>query len=130
MTNYDPAIAPDPTVWLALGEQERIYLVEKHHRVAKVKLPHITLHASFHVVVENQVAEGLQSTVRAMDRLMKEGLSRHDALHAIGSVVADHCYKAMHAKDSEIAKTIQVSLDTELERLSAKKWMKKYGNLH
>lgn len=86
--HYDPDIAPNPIEWLALDEQERIQLVEGHHRAARVKLPNIKAHACFHAIVENHIADGLEPVARAMARLTNEGLTRHDALHAIASVVA------------------------------------------
>ena len=44
-----------------------------------------------HVMVENQTALGDDIPVqRAMQRLMDEGLDRHAAIHAIGSVLAEH----------------------------------------
>jgi hypothetical protein len=88
--NYDPEVPPNPAEWLALDEQLRIHLAEEYHRSAREKLPNSTAHAGFHAVVENQIAEELEPVVRAMARLMKQGLSRHEALHAVGSCVADH----------------------------------------
>ena len=122
MTNYDPENAPDPTAWLALDEQERIHLAEAHHRAARIKLPNVKAHAVFHAIVENQVAERLESVVRAMDRLMNEGLSRHDALHAIGSVVAEHLFEAVEAKTKDDPNSIQIRYNAAVERLSAKEW--------
>ena len=41
-----------------------------------------------HVIVENQIALADETPVAAvMARLMREGLDRHDAIHAIGSVL-------------------------------------------
>jgi hypothetical protein len=41
----------------------------------------------FHVIVENQAAQGLETPVRrTLARLQAEGLSRHDAVHAVGSI--------------------------------------------
>lgn len=126
MRHYDPEVAPNPAQWLALDEQERIQLAEAHHRTARIKLPNVKAHAVFHVIVENQIAEGLEPVVRAMARLMNEGLSRHDALHAIGSVVADQFFEAMHTKDKDFANTAQARYNAEVERLSANGWRRKY----
>lgn len=91
MKAYDPLQPPDPAVWQSLDEQERIALVTAYHRRAGVKLPSGLGHATIHVIVENQVALGEETPVRAtLDRLQREGLDRHDAIHAIGSVLADH----------------------------------------
>jgi hypothetical protein len=47
------------------------------------------LHAAIHLVVENQLASGAPPEARrAMDRLVRAGLARHEAVHAIASVVA------------------------------------------
>lgn len=88
MNSYDPDDTPNPEEWLALDEHARLRLAEEYHRLARLKLPNLNVHAIFHVVVENQLAENLECAVRAMDRLKKEGLSRHDAVHAIASVAA------------------------------------------
>jgi len=56
MAHYDPAVAPDPSEWQALDEQERVDLVRQFHRRAHLKMPNATLHASFHVIVETQIA--------------------------------------------------------------------------
>ena len=119
MTHYDPEVQPTPAEWLALDEQLRIELVEKHHRAARETLPNVKAHAAFHAIVENQIAEGLESVVRAMARLMKQGLSRHDALHAVGSVVAEHFFEAMNSKDKDFSNTAQARYNAAVERLSA-----------
>lgn len=127
MRHYDPEVQPEPSEWLALDEHERIRLAAAHHRAARIKLPDVEIHAHFHVIVENQIAEQLEPVVRAMARLVKEGLSRHDAVHAIGSVVADHVFEAMHAKDENFADTVQARYTAAVERLTAKEWRRKYG---
>jgi hypothetical protein len=47
---------PEPESWLELHEQERIFLTETYHRVARIKLPNMTAHAALHAIVENQIA--------------------------------------------------------------------------
>ncbi len=98
MNRYDPDHAPDPGQWLALDEQLRIQLVEAYHRAARIKLPSLTAHAVFHAMVENQIAEDTESVVRAMARLTTEGLSRHEAIHAVASVLAEHIHDLFSAK--------------------------------
>jgi hypothetical protein len=53
---YDPLTEPHPREWLAMDEQERIDLVTAYHRPARIRLPRAHLHATIHVVVENQIA--------------------------------------------------------------------------
>jgi hypothetical protein len=124
---YDPEIAPNATEWLALDEGERIQLAEAHHRFARVKPPNLKAHAVFHAIVENQIAEGLEPVTRAVARLVNEGLSRHDALHAIGCVLAAHLTEAMGAKDQDDASTGQARYNAAVERLSAREWRRQYG---
>lgn len=101
MERYDPEHVPDPTEWLELDEQERLLLIERFHRRARIKLGNARLHAVFHVVVENQLAMRDPPSVRAtLDRLMREGLSRHDAIHAIASVVSGHVHDIMQGKNT------------------------------
>jgi hypothetical protein len=126
VTNYDPEVPPSPTEWLALDEQLRIGLAERYHRNAREKVPNVKAHAAFHAIVENQIAEGLEPVIRAMERLMMQGLSRHDAVHAVGSVVADHFLEAMNTKDKDFGSTAQARYNAAVERLTAQEWQRKY----
>lgn len=122
MERYDPDTAPLAQAWLSLDETERIRMVEIYHREARVDLPKAArkLHASIHTVVENQLALNDEPVVRAFTRLRKEGLSRHDAIHAIGSVVAEWIYdlhKEQHTSDSARAHYYAA-----VERLTAATW--------
>ena len=126
MKAYDPEVAPDPVEWLELDEQHRIDLAERYHHAARIKLPNTKAHAVFHAIVENQIAEGLEPVLRAMERLTGQGLSRHDAVHAIGSVVADQLYEVMKAEDEDHASTAQARYNAAVERLTAKQWRQKY----
>ena len=127
MKNYEPESAPNPAAWIALNEQERIRLAEARHLAARIKLPNVKAHAAFHAIVENQIAEGHAPAVRALARLIHEGLSRHDALHAIGSVVAEHFFDGMNTKDKDFARTAQARYDAAIERLSAREWKSRQG---
>lgn len=85
MNRYDPEYEPNPEQWLALDEQERIDLAEEHHRIANIKLPNLQAHAALHAIVESQIAQNLESVVRAMTRLTAGGLSRHEAIRTAHS---------------------------------------------
>jgi hypothetical protein len=122
MEEYNPGCAPEPESWLELDEQERIALVETYHRVARIKLPNVTAHAALHAIVENQIALNLAPVVRAMDRLGKEGLTRHDAVHAIGSVVAEHLLDILKTDQNDDAATSPARYYAALERLTAASW--------
>jgi hypothetical protein len=61
--------------------------VIQYHRRQGIRLPDKTVHALIHVIVENQVALGDKYPVKSvLSRLIAEGLNRHEAVHAIGSV--------------------------------------------
>jgi len=89
-------------------------------------VPNLKAHACFHAIVENQIAEGVGSVVRAMSRLINEGLSRQDTLHAIGSVLADHLFEATHTTDKKFGDTAQARYDAAVEQLTADEWRHKY----
>ena len=122
MDAYDPLIAPDPATWLALDEAERIMLVEDYHIEAGVEVPSPKGHAALQTVVENQVAMGEELPVRErLRQLMAQGLDRHEALHAIMSVLAHHLVAATTGKVPE-ARMNQIYFHA-LKRISAKKWL-------
>jgi hypothetical protein len=123
MTRYDPEIGPLPHEWLAIGEDERVHLVEQYHRDARIRLPKGArhMHATIHAVVENQLALEDQTIVRAtLTRLLNEGLSRHDAVHAVGSVLIEHIYDIVQGKSAE--PDPHASYYAALEQLTAAKW--------
>lgn len=122
MDRYDPEEAPITEEWLALDESERILLAEGYHRDARIDLPKTArrLHASIHVVVENQLALNDEPVVRALARLMKEGLSRHDAVHAIGTAVAEEIYDLLKVHDAP--DTARTRYYAAIERLTAATW--------
>ncbi|WP_291997081.1 hypothetical protein [Candidatus Accumulibacter sp. ACC012] len=120
MNRYDPDQPPNSEEWLALDEQLRIGLVEKYHRQERVQLPNVTVHAALHAIVENQLAENLEPAARAMARLTTEGLDRHEAVHAIASVVAEHIHDLLNAKaDANSSKAVYAAA---VERLNAATW--------
>jgi hypothetical protein len=74
MKRYDPLEIQAPEEWLDTNEAERLRLVEVYHRHARVRLPNAVVHATLHVIVENQAALGDEIPVhRTLDRLMNEG---------------------------------------------------------
>ena len=121
MLKYDPEQSPNVSEWLALGEQERIDLALQFHKSARIKIPSAIAHASIHVIVENQIAENVEPVVRAMSRLQREGLSRHDALHAVASVLAEHIHEVLTTEDG--ASVPNEIYFAAVERLSAKGWL-------
>jgi hypothetical protein len=121
MDAYDPDTTPTPTDWLQTDEGERIELVSAYHRRKKIRLPNLQLHAVIHVVVENQIALGEEIVAETLVRLRSEGLSRHDALHAIGSLLAENLYELMQEDQSAADEPYRRYLE-RLQRLTARNW--------
>ena len=121
---YDPEIAPQPQAWLALPEAERLGLVAAYHRQAGERGERITLHAAIHTVVENQLAEGYAPAVDALARLRAEGLDRHNAIHAIGAVLAEFMYSGLQGTSTDLA----ADYDRELALLTVQRWHERYGS--
>jgi hypothetical protein len=118
---YDADEQPDADVWLELDETERLDLVSDYHRRTGVQLETPELHAMAHVVVENQVALGEATSVpEALDRLINEGLDRHDAVHAVGSVLMRIVFDAVHERDD--GSDINAKYRQELATLTAANW--------
>jgi HD superfamily phosphodiesterase len=120
MLKYNPEIQPNPEQWLAFDEQERIQLAEDFHVDERIKVPNLSAHAIFHAIVENQIAEGFEPTTATMARLVKQGLTRHDAIHAIGSVLAEYLFEL--AAGAENDDKAQAKLVKALDKISAKAW--------
>ena len=122
MKIYDPEQTIDPVEWTTLDESERHNLVERYHRKKRIKMPNLRVHATFHVIVENQVALGEEIPVQnTLERLMREGLSRHDAVHAIGSILAGCVFDLV--KDGTEDQDINTNYYRQLEELTAESWL-------
>jgi hypothetical protein len=119
MAEYDVAKPPPPEEWLALEEGERITLVlEAHERTKSQMGQSPQAHAAMHVVVENRLAAGEPAVVRAHDRCIAAGLTRHIAVHALASVVSRQMLAML-----EEGKTIsQEQSDQEFDALDPGAW--------
>ena len=123
MTTYDPDTPPNPSEWLDADESLRLDLVTAYHQAMDFAASRLRLHAAIHVVVENQIALGEQAVVEAMTRLQKDGLSRHDAVHAIGAVVSEHLFEILRTDNDDGVKQSTPYLD-RLQNLTADAWRK------
>lgn len=118
---YDPDENQDPKEWLALDESEKLQAVLEYHRKKRTRLPNARMHAVIHVVVENQVALGEEIPARAaLLRLRQEGLDRHEAVHAIGSVLSAHLFHLLKFKPQ--GADLNAKYYAELRRLTAESW--------
>ena len=127
LNRYDPESAPDPEAWIAAGDDERLRLIEQAHRRLRVELPNEHVHAIIHLIVENQVALGDETPAAdALQRLMGEGLTRHDALHAVGSVLIAHMQSLVGGQEDP-GSDPHAPYFRDLQRLTAKSWLEKFS---
>ena len=119
---YDPNLSPDADAWLLLDEQDRISQAEKYHKKRGIRLPNTKAHATVHAIIENQIAEGEDSVVRAIDRLFKQGLGRHDSIHAIAWVMSQHIFELMSAENPDDKDVMNAKYVAAVERLTADDW--------
>ena len=123
MEKYQPLKCPNAQEWLELDEYERVFLVREFHEGSDEPLPDdaMGLHASIHVVVENQIAMEHVPVPATVDRLIHQGLDRHEAIHAVGAIVSSNIY--------DLTKGNQMSWDQNqyrrrLDKLTARRWRK------
>jgi len=118
--HYDPDRKLDVEAWLDLDEDERMSLIMDYHRRARINLPNAKMHVIVHTIVENQAALGSGYVVaETLERLMGEGFDRHEAIHAVGSVLMGHILDLQQGRLEGDLNEVYVQ---ELAQLSAKKW--------
>ncbi len=79
----------------------------------------LRVHAAIHVVVETQLKiDKPKETKQTLERLLASGLTRHEAIHAIGSAVSEvifGCLSDRHPYDEE-------TYVKQLQSLDPKAW--------
>jgi hypothetical protein len=118
---YDPERPPAANAWLALSEDKRLALVAAYHRRVGIRPPNPRLHAVLHTIVENQIAEHVVEAERALERLMAQGLDRHDAVHAIGWVLIEQFIDAREATPPRV--DLGTHDRARLQTLTAQEWL-------
>lgn len=121
--SYNPLVAPDPEDWLLLDEDERIDMVKAFHKKHRIRLPNLQMHAGMHAMIENQLAEGEDAVVRAMDRLLAQGLDRHDGIHALSWVFAMQLFEVMKSPSNFEKGSPNDSYLAAIERVNAQDWL-------
>ena len=119
--SYDPNVDPGPGEWLEIEEDERIGAILAYHERNDPDLPNPELHALLHMAVETQIALGEKPVVEALDRLRKQGLSRHDAIHAIGGTLAEDM------RAIALEKEASSRYFSELAKLDAVTWLSRFS---
>ena len=119
MNRYDPNSPPDPAKWLELDEQERILLIEQFHRKVHGHAKSRKAHSVIHAIVETQLAMNDPASERAaLARLTGEGLDRHEAIHALGSILAEYVFEALRGSSGEHSSAYAQALS----KLTATTW--------
>ena len=126
---YNPLEAPNPADWLALPDEDRFAAVEAFHVQAELAIGYRRTHCSMHVTVENLVAKAGATLAASTDsmvavnleRLVKEGLDRHEAIHAIMDVIYGAFLGVMAGESSTIESD---KYREELTTMTAEKWRK------
>lgn len=120
---YKPSKAPDPDLWLSLDADERINMVQAYHKDIgdDVSEDQKAMHSLLHIVVENQIAEGEVAVAETVNRLVRQGLSRHESIHAVAAIVCEDIYDIFQNEDTyfDIKKYRR-----KLQKLTAKRWKK------
>ena len=124
MHGYDANVSPAAEYWLPLDEFHRITQVEDYHRsleepVGDHSSDQERLHATAHVLVENRILEHEHLTVNAMHRLIRQGLSRHEAIDAIGAVLIEEVFEILKTGNGKKASQ---RCHHRLEKLTAERW--------
>ena len=121
MNEYNAMVEPDPQSWLLLDEDIRMDLVnqfvEENEDIDDEAIP---IHSAVHVIVENQLAEKIRVTVDAYARLLRQGLDRHEVIHAIGVVISGDIFDMLDENKGASG----MKYKSRLRKLTAKRWRK------
>jgi len=119
--DYDPERGPEAGVWLEMSESERSESILEYCTVYEAGLPNVSLHAHIHAAVETQIAMGGEiPAAETLDRFMREGLTRHEGIHAIGWVLSRHMYHLL--KGSTTGADSNSRYYEELRKFTVEQW--------
>jgi hypothetical protein len=80
---------------------------------------HPDVHVAIHVAIENRIATDDETPARqALERLVAEGLTRHEAVHALGSVLTEMIVAAANGKERFQAE----ACNDAIARITAEDW--------
>ncbi|MEO7192256.1 MAG: hypothetical protein ABI051_14485 [Vicinamibacterales bacterium] len=118
--DYDPDVAPPAEEWMGADDSDKLVAVMTYHRQARIAVANARLHAAIHVAVENQLALGEPVVVDTHARLQREGLMRHDSIHALGSVLVSELAAALESPTDKAG--LASSYLSGLADLTALRW--------
>ena len=123
---YNPNRSPGKW-WEELDDWERQELVKRYHRKKRIELPNERLHAVMHVVVENQALLRHETPVAAaLKRLQSEGLTRHDAIHAVATELSNLIFE-IHSGSTISGESATEQYYDGVRNLTKAKWISEYG---
>jgi len=125
ISKYDPLSPPNPEKWLELDEAQRMQIVMQYHKKAGIETPNDQIHALIHTIIENQNAQSDKYPVKdAIERLMEEGLDRHEAIHALGSVLIKHMMNKNEDTDEDESNNAYFE---DVRNLTVQKWKEEFS---
>jgi hypothetical protein len=120
---YDADLEIEATPWAELAEAERLARVKRYHEGTLApgkRPPSMERHAGLHVLVESQLATGVPPQApAALRRLRAEGMSRHDAIHALGWLATEHVRRALEAQRP----LDDAAYAADLDALTIQRWL-------
>ncbi len=107
----------------ALDEGERIALVRAFHKNHDNEMPEdaLSVHSAIHAIVENQLAMGVEQIPETIAKLIRQGLERHEAIHAIGAILSEDLFATLQGNAKEFSPK---KYRRKLEKITAKRWSK------
>lgn len=117
---YNPDRTPRAADWLALDEHERSRLIQQFHQSTGELAPDPDGHVLMHALVETQIAEGYEPAKRALARLRRAGLDRHEAVHALAATMLPVIAQCLD--DSSTPAELSQRLALALDALTAESW--------
>ena len=122
MIAHNPNKQVDAEDWLEVDEDTHLREIVEFHQGLTEAEPESgwVLHSTLHCVVENQIALGTENVGETLAKLQRQGLSRHEAIHAIGAVVGEDLFEM--SSDKRVWDGTKYR--RRLEKLSAKRWRK------
>lgn len=123
VTEYKASKQPDGIAWLETDESILLSLIKAYHEPIEVDLTEDEqeIHAILHLVVENQIAEEEDMVIRTVEKLTRQGLSRHESIHAVAAVLAEDIYDLAQGN---IEYFDMKKYRRRLDKLTAKRWKK------
>ena len=122
MNIYNPSIPPKADDWLELDEQYRLDLINNFVKnyEQEIEKEAMRIHSAIHMIVENQLALNVDLTAETYNRLKRQGLDRHQIIHAIGAVISEDIFELMNGNKENPFEGQKL----RLKKLTAKRWKK------